>query len=67
MVNKYSSASVMLGRLILRAKSEIDMFKKVFVNLCIFFLCNAFTTCFTNPLLLSLYMLTKKFQSTLLV
>jgi len=67
MVNKYSSASVMLGRLILCAKSEIDMFKKVFVNLCIFFLCNAFMTCFTNPLLLSLYMLTTKFQSTSLI
>lgn len=59
---KCSSASTMLGRLILCAKSEIDIFKKVFVNLCIFFLCNAFTTCFTKPLLLSLYLLTKNFS-----
>lgn len=55
MVIRCSSASTILGRLIRSAKSEIDIFKKVFVNLCIFFLCNAFTTCFTNPLLLSLY------------
>lgn len=54
MAIKCSSASIALERLTLCAKSEIDIFKKVLVNFRIFFLCNAFTTCLTKPLFLSL-------------